>query len=301
MDVKKDIASVSVIIATYRRKSYLLHVLDCLAVQTHPPTEVLIVDASPAEEQLSAEILKIYPSWLKYIIYAKTQGNASGQRNEAIRNSSGDLLVFLDDDVDFGDDLIASYIQALEESGADGLAGRISIPGKNLDAKKPIKKFASQIHDPGSPNFIACDFYASTYVICTANFAAYRSCIVQIGGFDEQIRGTIDDVDLGLRLVKQEYVVMHSPIPHVIHFMAKDSGARSENYTLTWSLAHLFYFQFKHFPEKNKKNLYWNTIWNYCRPSRIWLNPSDVFNRITAINEAYQIAANRNIQGPIYI
>jgi glycosyltransferase involved in cell wall biosynthesis len=45
--------TVSVIIPTYRRRPFLLRVLDDLARQTRPPVEVFVVDSSPPDEQLS--------------------------------------------------------------------------------------------------------------------------------------------------------------------------------------------------------------------------------------------------------
>jgi len=297
----KETPSISIIIATYRRSSFLIHVLERLCQQNLQPMEVFVVDASPLEEQIVPDILVRFPSWLNYVVFDEGPGNASAQRNNAIRRSNGDIILFLDDDVDFSDNMLEAYINAFNQTGADAIAGRISIPGKQLETKIPITKFAGMVHHPGAPNYITCDFSVETYVVCTANFAVQRGCLFNVGGFDEQIFGTIEDVDLGLRLTRNGYMVLHYPVPHIVHFMASNSGARSENYKLEWSLSNVFYFQFKNFPEKRQSILLWDTVWNYCRPSRLWLKPVTILERFRSIKKAYRTALERITKGPIYI
>jgi len=89
---------VSIIIPTYNRVESLLETCKSLEIQSYPKDkyEVLVVDDGSADH--TREIAdKPYPYKLRYI-YQSNQGSAVA-RNTGAMNSSGDLLIFLDDDM----------------------------------------------------------------------------------------------------------------------------------------------------------------------------------------------------------
>jgi len=291
-----DAPKVSVVIASYRRRSHLLRVLDQLVPQGYQPHEVFVVDASPLVEQLTDSQVTGYPDWLYYLRYVG-QGNASRQRNEALKRCSGDLVLFLDDDVEFGPDLIEKYVAAFQESGADGVNGVVLLPGEKL-SRSPKLLHPIPIQRAGGPNYQAYDGIIETHVICSASFAATRSALMVIGGFDEQLYGTRDDVDLALRMVRKGFQVIHHNGPQVLHLMVRGNGSRSPELGLGWSTANLFYFQFTHRWRRARRLLLWRTLWDYCRPSRHWLTPRLIGRRWFSVVRAYHEALCRINEGP---
>lgn len=291
-----DDPKVSVIIASYRRRSHLPKVLDQLVPQSHQPHEVFVVDASPLVEQLTDSQVVGYPQWLYYLRFVG-RGNASRQRNEALMRCSGDIVLFLDDDVEFGSDLIEKYVAAFQETGADGINGVVLIPGEKL-SQAPKLLHPIPIQHPRGPNYQAFDGIIETHVICSASFAATRSALMAVGGFDEQLYGTRDDVDLAIRMVKNGCRVIHHNGPQLLHLMVRGNGSRSPELGLAWATTNLFYFQFTHFWPRGRALLLWRTLWDYCRPSRHWLTPHLIGKRWLSVFRAYHEAMGRVNEGP---
>jgi GT2 family glycosyltransferase len=292
-----DVPKVSVIIPSYRRRSHLLKVLDQLVPQTRQPHEVFIVDASPLIEQLTNTQVAGYPRWLHYLRYVG-RGNASRQRNEALKRCSGEIVLFLDDDVVFGPELIEKYIAAFQETGADGINGMVLVPGeKPSQAPKLLRPIP--IQHAGGPNYQAYDGIVETHVICSANLAVTRSALMAAGGFDEQLHGTRDDVDLALRMVSKGLRVIHHNGPQLLHLMARGNGSRSPEMGREWAATNLFYFQFTHYWPRRRALLLWRTVWDYCRPSRHWLTPHVIAKRYVGVFRAYREANRRVNDGPL--
>lgn len=93
-----SLATISVIIPTYNRKSLLREALASLARQTYPRDgfEVLVVDdgSTDGTEAVSTEA---FPFTLRYL-WQSNQGDAAA-RNLGVQQSQADFLVFLDDDI----------------------------------------------------------------------------------------------------------------------------------------------------------------------------------------------------------
>ncbi|MDZ7339508.1 MAG: glycosyltransferase [candidate division KSB1 bacterium] len=89
---------VSVIIPTYNRKESLLRTLDSLARQTYPADrfEVIVVDdgGTDSTDQI---VQNTYPFKLLYC--RQTNQGSAAARNHGALKGSGDILVFVDDDV----------------------------------------------------------------------------------------------------------------------------------------------------------------------------------------------------------
>ena len=296
MPMVSESPKVSVIIASYRRQGHLLKTLDQLVTQDYQPGEVYVVDASPADEQLSKTHLARYPGWLSYVRYLE-RGNASRQRNQALRLCTGDFVLFLDDDVEFGRDLIDQYVRAFRETGADGINGIVLVPNER-PSNTPKLVQTIPIQYPGAANYQAYDGIIETHVICSASFAATRSALLAVGGFDEQLHGSRDDVDLAIRMMRNGFRVIHHNGPCLLHLMAKGNGSRSPEMGREWATANLFYFQFRHYWPHRRSLLMWRTLWDYCRPSRHWLEPAVIAHRWTGVWRAYRVAIRRVNEGP---
>jgi len=106
---------ISIIIPTYNRASLLKRSLDSV-VNQNSVLEVIIVDDCGKDNTKS--IVESYKEKLNiiYIRHSKN-GGVNTARNTAIRNASGDWLVFLDDD----DELVPNAINVISESASTWL------------------------------------------------------------------------------------------------------------------------------------------------------------------------------------
>lgn len=91
-------ALVSVIIPTYNRSAFLAEAVDSVLAQTHPVHEIVIVDdGSQAEHRRVLRQLLAKSPVVKVLEQTSNLGR-SRARNDGIARSTGDLLLFLDDD-----------------------------------------------------------------------------------------------------------------------------------------------------------------------------------------------------------
>jgi GT2 family glycosyltransferase len=289
--------TIGVLIPTYCRRSHLREVLHGLFRQTIKADEVIVLDASPKEENLSAEEVAAFGDDLQYQPGCE-RGNISRQRNDAVRRSKADILLFLDDDVEFTDTLIEDYLGAFANTQADGITGLILLPGEQV-LNLPKTKKGSVLLWPGAPNYQATAGVVESYVICTASFAIKRHSLYSVGGFDEQVHGTFDDLDCGVRLWRAGSRLLHHDRPRLTHLRAPCSGSRAPGFGLEWTYANLFYFQLRHFWGKRPQGLLLLALWQYCRPSRTWLAPREVLHRAGSIRAGFIEAMRRLDQGPI--
>jgi GT2 family glycosyltransferase len=294
MDVNK--IKVSIILVSYNRKTFLEETIRYCLNQTISNFEIIVVDASEQELKLTDEFISFCGNKLNYISWDEV-GNISRQRNTGIKASSGEYLLFLDDDVKFEQNLIEVILKRFDELKADALTGIIE--GSHRKVSKEVKVDTS---DPmlylGQPSFHQNDFLVQTYLISAACFAVYRKALLAIGGFDEQLKGVFDDSDVGIRLTNAGYLVYHDNAFSVYHFAAKNSGSRSPNLGPVWKYSNICYLQMKHFYQNNPEDFYTKSIRFFLRPSRNYIRPIKIIKEMDWFKQGFAIAKERIIEGP---
>ncbi len=98
---------ISVIIPTKNRAEDLRRTLDSVLMQTHGPEEIIVVDqsSSPALESSAFRVPLTY-------IYAPYLSGLAAARNVATDRATGDIWVFLDDDVILEPEYIEELVRA---------------------------------------------------------------------------------------------------------------------------------------------------------------------------------------------
>jgi succinoglycan biosynthesis protein ExoM len=125
-DVRRD--HISVCICTFRRPDLLARLLDALAGNSVDPAfsfDIVIVDndwARSAEDGVERFRAR---SEVKVFYDCEPERNISIARNRAIRNATGNLLAFIDDDEYPRRDWLARLYRSLKESNANGVLGPV--------------------------------------------------------------------------------------------------------------------------------------------------------------------------------
>jgi glycosyltransferase involved in cell wall biosynthesis len=88
---------ISVIIPTKHRVSEVINCVGSILAQTMVPDEILVVDGSRTDH-LRLELERCFGR-TKQIRHIHTEPGLTRQRNVGIRNSSGDIVIFFDDDL----------------------------------------------------------------------------------------------------------------------------------------------------------------------------------------------------------
>jgi glycosyltransferase involved in cell wall biosynthesis len=116
----------SVIIATLDRVASLCTVVECLRQQTRPPDEV-IISVSGDVAGVTAALLGLAQPFRLEILPSTIKSSAQ-QRNAGAARATGEVLAFLDDDIEFPPDLLARVLGYFERPGAElgGVSARLA-------------------------------------------------------------------------------------------------------------------------------------------------------------------------------
>lgn len=211
--------TVSYIIPTMMRQDYTLQLLTDLANQTFPPTQVVVVDATPENNRdESAYNNKNYPFEL-IVKWQKTKGSCRA-RNEAITYCTGDYIVFGDDDLRLATNYIENHIRFLQTynaSACNGLDIRADHQQQNLN------DLQSKLNALGDNRFIV----GATQFFNNANNCVKREFVNKLVGNDINYDGGYgEDNDFGLSLTKMGVTVLQNPFSNSLHLKPAVGGYR---------------------------------------------------------------------------
>lgn len=209
--------TVSYIIPTMMRQDYSLQLLNDLNNQTYKPSQVVVVDATPADQR-DESLYNPANYTFELIIKWQTSKGSCRARNEGIELCTGDFIVFGDDDIRIAPDYIENHIRLLQTYNAgacNGLDIRADNHLQNLDdlASKRAKH--------------ATDKIGVTAGFNNANSCVRREHVAHLIGNDVNYDGGYgEDSDFGLSLVKSGVVVLYNPFAVNLHLKPAAGGYR---------------------------------------------------------------------------
>ena len=205
---------VSVVVPTLGRTDTLGEVLEGLCRQQARPDEVVVIDQNgdrnlaPLYDRMRSLPLRVQ--------YSPGPLGCGAARNQGLESCTGDIVLFLDDDVTFGDDLIAEHRCAFERYGADGVAGAVwkeggppaAAPGWNPDVD-PVWQLFLRPH---------VSYPMMALGLSTGNLSVKRALLHRLGGFDERFEhGRGGEHDLAIRAWRAGAFLVYHPPAAVVH------------------------------------------------------------------------------------
>lgn len=217
-------ACTTVVLPTFRRPEGVRRVLRALARQADPgtPWEVVVVDNDepPGAEPVFDEVVPTIAVPVRLV--REPARGASNARNRGIREATGDVIAFVDDDVDPREDWLAEITRPIREGRCTGTGGRVildpSVPRPTWFDERRLGGYLAS-YDRGSVE-IALD--VDDYVL-TANAAFTTAALREVGGLDpllgprDGVPLVNDDVELCRRLLAAGHVLRFVPSAVVVH------------------------------------------------------------------------------------
>ena len=194
--------TVSIIIPSHNRSSSLRRALDALHLQTYPidSIEVIVVADSCIDDTLA--MLQDYKAPFKQQAIEVNCRSASIARNTGAASATGQLLLFLDDDVEALPALVESHVRVHRERPGAAVIG--PYPPKlhggtrffDVEVRSWWEEKFYQMSQPG---------HRFTYEdLLSGNLSLDAELFARLDGFDSTFGHAHEDYEFGIRLLKAD-------------------------------------------------------------------------------------------------
>ena len=220
----------SVVIPTLGRPGPLRETLESVLACEPPPDEVIVVDADPAASAAAAAesagaLVRVLPS----------PAGMTLQRNRGLDEASGDVVVFLDDDVEVDPGLFGGLAETYRDASIVGVTGRIVEPdlGRAGGAGSVLRRLVLGAREgtftrAGYPRYLSRYDREVDLEFMQGCFMSARRELAAAVRFDESLRGyaLAEDEDFAYRLSRHGRI-RFVPRLRVVHkklgFASQDS------------------------------------------------------------------------------
>lgn len=204
--------TISVVIPTYNRLSFLKECLESLSNQTWPRSHYEIIIVDDGSRNGTADYVQSFqerPNAPKVVYIRQSNRGPAAARNTGVKRAKGDIIAFIDDDC------IASYNWLESITGVFREKSDVSACGTPAYSTEDIHSNNLKPHESKYLKFE----YAPLSLISTNNCAIYKDVFDKIGGFDESFSLTGgEDPDLIYTLLARGYEVFQTSEMIVYHY-----------------------------------------------------------------------------------
>lgn len=231
----QNLPLVSIIIPTKDNPKLIKNCLESIVEQTtYPNFEIVLVDTGSTDKDTLAfyESKFVTKGPIKLVNLHKPF-NFSAACNLGVKNSKGDYLLFLNNDTEVITMDWIEQILGLAQQPQAGMVGcKLLFPTKHIQhagvvlCERDIAFHPFYNRDPEIDIFT--NVYLNNIRNCSAVTAACsivsRKKFEEVGGFDEKLRVTYNDVDLCLKLLKAGYRNIYTPYAKLYHYESVSVG-----------------------------------------------------------------------------
>jgi GT2 family glycosyltransferase len=240
---------ISVVIPTYNREQPLRDTLADAIKQNYPNFEVLVIDQTRTHESETQVYLEQLANAGKIRWFRVNWASLPGARNYAVRRAIGDIILFIDDDVQLPDVFLEAHADNyLEKPDVGCVAGRVFDRMKLGDSggDLTIEYLPPEAMDAG----IAWYFIDLVHTVKPQQVLSARGCnmsfrssvFVEWGlSFDERFAGSAvrEESDFCLRLRSTGFKIWYDPNAYLVHLGEESGGChdvstRSIEYQVTF-------------------------------------------------------------------
>jgi GT2 family glycosyltransferase len=187
---------ISIVIASYKRPGLAFKLASNL-LEHKKPYEIIIVDQ---ENTSQIDIDWINKNKIKLINLDK--GNIARARNAGIKNSTCEIILFIDDDIEISKVSIDKHTEAFSNTNVVCCSGRVLNDGEEIPSETKVIT--------GKTNFLGTKFTQQFWSTLKqeidfpygCNMSFRKTVLESVGGFDEVFPRIFDDIDIGFRIKK---------------------------------------------------------------------------------------------------
>ena len=226
--------SVSVVIPTLGRDEVLVATINSLLGLASRPSEILIIDQTPKHDKETEQTLDDWnrEQLIRWIRLPKPSITKS--MNLGLREANSALVLFLDDDINLRDELIAEHSGAHDaDSDLWATVGQVIQPWQTPEDIDAPRTLDSLRLDEDFPFHSSREM--SVHNVMAGNLCVNRERALSIGGFDENFQGAAYrfETDFARRVEACGGSILFLGRAGIDHLRAEKGGTRSKGNHLT--------------------------------------------------------------------
>lgn len=216
--------SVSVVVCTRDRPTDLARCLDAIAASARRPDETVVVDNAPSTSA-ARDIVGLRPG-VRYVL--APEPGLSRARNVGVAKSTGELIVFTDDDAIVAPTWLERIVAPFADDGVEAVTGLV-LPGELETPAQVVFERLGGFGRGFQRRDFGYDWYTShrrhgvpVWAIgAGASMGLRRSALARLGGFDERLgpgaAGVSDDSEMWYRILASGRRCVYEPSAVVWH------------------------------------------------------------------------------------
>lgn len=226
---------VSIVIPTKDCFELIVQCVDSiLENSSYPYFEVIIVDTGSTDERVHAYYDKLIKNDAHVrIVHWKKPFNFSGACNLGAEKSTGEYLLFLNNDTEvITPDWIQGLLEHAQRPSVGMVGAKLQFPHGTIQhagvvlSKRDVAFHPFYNQDPVQDifNYIYIANVRNTAAVTAACSMVSRKKFNEVGGFDTKLRVTYNDVDLCLKLLDKGYFNVYNPFVELFHYESMSVG-----------------------------------------------------------------------------
>lgn len=225
---------VSILTVTYNSSDFIVKSLKAVIANTHIPFEVIIVDNHSQDDTLD----KIRKSGIKVKLIPQASNlGFSKANNIAVKESSGEYLMFLNPDTQVKNNCIDELLHYLKTHSKVGLvAPQLIESGKNIQRSVrrlptifgAFKEYYLKINNSYEDYHPTEDVPEEVDSVVGAAMLIKKDVYIKSGGFSEKYFMYFEDLELCKNIKKIGLKIIYLPIAQAIHKIGASAATNSK-------------------------------------------------------------------------
>ena len=234
-------------------------------MQGRTDAELIVVDQTRSHDEATERCLTDLAGTLH--LHRVGFASLTRARNHGVRHARGEIILFLDDDVEPSPNLLNEHLACYAAPNGWGVGGCTLLPGKGKLSKSDFSPAALRSLELERTNRFDLDWPRTMGWAPGCNMSFRRDKLFAVGGFDEAFYGMAvgEEAELCYRIRQAGGTILYSPAAALVHLVNPSGGCRAavENFERT---AQLLDNQYYHLTRIGRTGITrWKALLGQCR------------------------------------
>lgn len=219
---------VSIVLCTLNREIVLCNTLRQVSalVARRNDAELIVIDQTRKHDEATEACLAALAGAIQ--LHRVGFASLTCARNYGIRQACGEIILFLDDDVEPSPNLIDEHLVCYSDPAVWGVGGCTLLPGGRKLSRSGLSQRELVDLDSGRTNRFDLDWPRQMTWTPGCNMSFRREKLFAVGGFDEAFYGMAigEEAELCHRVLRAGGKIRYAPDAQLVHLVNPSGGCR---------------------------------------------------------------------------